>query len=214
MKYVLLTTPRTGSTWYCKQISDCYRIPNYNELLSAQIMYGANIPISQRWLHSPPRMVADSVRKFIQLSTEPDWVLKLMPHMWLQPGNGRLLSSICNQADQIAVLVRADLTSQLRSIILGFWLKDQHSSVSWHTEFTESVFIPDNLVFRNLASELHEWLHQELTQLSVLASKYHADVVTLEQHYSEQIRYHRPVVFENPPVYDGTLDLYFKNLQI
>jgi hypothetical protein len=134
--------------------------------------------------------------------------------MWSHPGNNRILHSICKQADQIEVLVRADLTSQLRSIILGLWLQGQQNFFNWHTEFTESVFIPDNLDFRNLVSEVHEWLHQELIHLSVLASTYQADVVTLEQHYSEQNRYHRPVVFENPPVYDGTLDLYFKNLQI
>jgi hypothetical protein len=189
MRYIVIATPRTGSTVRCAAIGEQNGIVNLAEFLA-----------EKRWdiESDPPHLVAtDNYRnRFRKLYFSDDWVLKLMPHHWLLHTHNAL-DQLINLAQYKEVLVRRDFSAQLRSFVAGAWLGSQRN-LSWHSEFQEPILIPDTEHTRKIWQRSADILYNSIREQSLISSKYQIEITVLEDlhSYSAQSAYHRPIEFE------------------
>jgi len=105
---LILTTPRTGSTWYCNHLAKQHSLENLDEYLG-----DFEYTLSQQ------------NQKLEYLTENPDVVLKCFPwHLKNIRDNfiraGFLENNVLKLADEIHILTRKDFESQIKSFYIAY----------------------------------------------------------------------------------------------
>lgn len=168
---LVLTTYRTGSTWYCDNIA---RTRDYTNL--GEAFHESNQSLHQQVVN--------------YLKSNPRTVVKLMPcHLSKTPVK-HLLEILLELATEVIFLVRNNFDAQCQSYYIAKTTGDWHNSFEQHIQ----VYL-DKTKWQNWVS----FLHQQYLELSDIYSQTgNATLVSTEQLHP-QGKYHRPVVWNKQP---------------
>jgi len=114
MKIIVITSPRTASTFYCEQLANKYNILNHNEQLTSNTHYSKN------YSQSHVKSIND------ELVSKTQGVYKIHLHQFLlnkdfidYPNKIKQLEFLCSDADEIHYLWRKDKIAQLKSGLIA-----------------------------------------------------------------------------------------------
>ena len=114
MKVVVITSPRTASTFYCEQLSRQFDVPNYNE------------EFTQNSHHS--KFLSESQVKTLndEVVSRTTGIFKVHLHQVLHndnflnyPGRIKHVEFLCSDADEVHYLWRRDKIAQLKSGLIA-----------------------------------------------------------------------------------------------
>lgn len=178
---LILTTPRTGSTWFCEYISKLYSLENLDE-------YFGKHDIS----------LDEQVKKLEYLKSNPNVVLKCFPWHFKNsrtnfPRANFLEKNLLKLADKIYILIRTDFNSQCKSYYLA------KSTDIWSGIPQEHQYITINQELYNYSVE---HLKDGYLQLAEYNKRYNCEIVEYEKlEFDKDEKYVRPVTWNIEPTY-------------
>ena len=120
MKIIVIASPRTASTWFCKKLANDHNIKNFNELFTNQL----------KTSHLSVHLVSKLTNELIE---KDSGVFKVMLATYNgannYPTKNQQLLQLCASADKIYYLHRHDHQAQLRSAIIAGLLDNWHNTV-------------------------------------------------------------------------------------
>lgn len=180
---LVLTNPRTASTWFCNRLAVEHNCADLGELFHAD---------DQKGQHQ---------ENLSQLYTQPNSVVKLFAVHFESKEVPELLHKLVQLADQIFVLVRKDFNAELKS----FYIADYLSGLidDWHSAFEKPV----RIVYREKQySSLKNHLLDQLNKLSAVHKELDQKcklVYTEDLVRDNYAPVPRPVMWsKEPPVYN------------
>lgn len=176
---LVLTTPRTGSSWFCSYLAKQHSFENLNE-----------------YFGDPDLTVDQQIEKLEYLKQNPNTVLKCFP--W----HIRSLRSLFKRAnfvekellklsDKTYILIRSNFNEQCKSYYIAKSSNVWDGTPQSHTtiNFNKSVYNTDV-----------EHLYKGYIELADFYKKYNCDIVEYENlPFSDTPRYQRPVSWSQQP---------------
>lgn len=186
---LVLTTPRTGSSWFCKHLAESHDLHNLGEFFGDHTI-----------------AVNDQVDKLEYIKANPDVVVKCFPwHLNNTRANfpraGFLEKNLVKLADKIYILIRSDFSDQCKSYYLA------NSTGIWSGEPQDPIVVDTDLTLYNYAVS---HLQDGYMQLAEYNKRLECEVVDYAQlPLNRQERYVRPVTWNVAP---GIVDFDVKSL--
>ena len=202
MKVLVLTTPRTASTNYCKFLSTLYNLVDCGE----PYPYGSGPgTFTKQRLDRANELYFG--RKDALLKLHAGAVAEFVPCRpkgWFQ--------DVVNESTDIHFLLRKDIQAQIKSLFVGAYhgivTGNQEKPIHdlFHIEWQEELIIPDTPVARRQWKMMEMLVHTNLVALSVLYHNLadHNPKVVWYETIADILpgeRYNRPVKFEWEPEY-------------
>jgi len=178
---LVLTTYRTGSTYFCKTLADENNLENYDEMFHEHLKdhHRANL---------------------IQLEKDTNAVVKLMPWHIQNTKIPNLLEKLLSFKPKIYVLIRKDFDQQCQSYYICRFLgpsKDKKIN-NWHNEFSESKKI---ILHKEHWLGSVNFLHNQYLQLSDIRDKLPNHELIFTHQLDQSKKYKRPVIWDKKPGY-------------
>ena len=176
---LVLTTPRTGSTWFCKHLSETHSLDNLGEYFGEHII-----------------ATEDQVNKLDFIKSNPDVVIKCFPwHLNNSRGTfpraSFLEKTLFKLADKIYILIRSDFTDQCKSYYLA------NSTGVWSGEPQDPIVVRTDA---NLYNYAVSHLQDGYMQLADYHKRLQCEVIDYAQlPLNRQERYVRPVTWDVEP---------------
>lgn len=174
---LVLTTYRTGSTYFCKTLADENNLANYDEMFHEHLKdhHKANL---------------------IHLEKNTNAVVKLMPWHLQNTEIPNLLPSILELSERNIFLIRPDFDSQVQSYYVAKYLSKTEQK-TWHEEWDKPIKIElDKEYYQRYVN----FLQKEYYTLSDLYNKLkNKELVFTNQ--LEQNKYKRPIIWDKKPGY-------------
>ena len=193
---LVLTTPRSGSTWFCSTYLIHGNSTPGQEIITP--LYPGYTHVGEVYTHMTSAIREQSSGFLIKGNCNT--VVKLFPHNVQTAVPGRY-SAIVAAAEKIYILVRKDFNAQLRSMYIA---------EQYHSYTTEDL--PPRSVRYNAADYVRNrgFLQESLVKLAAIWRKYpHAELVYLED-LPRSGQYHQPVTWDQePPVIDFDTERLF-----
>lgn len=171
MIYTLLSTARSGSTWYATVLARKHKAKFLNEIFH------------DRNLREHKSIIMDILRMFSK--KEKNCLIKLFPSHAEYSSVKNLLEIIVNSSTEIQILVRKDFLSQVKSIYVALEYEKyknpdslENFSSTWQDNFSEPLVI--ERIDHQQLNTIVEHLKQELKILSELYKKYKFKLLYLE----------------------------------
>lgn len=173
---LVLTTPRSASTWYCKHLATEYNLHNFGELFAMDI----------KEKHK---------QQLEKLKANPNSVVKVHTvHISNSPVK-RFKEKLIRQADDIKILVRKDFNAQVKS----FYAAAQVESITgrgFTEEYTDTVHIK---LDDNLYNQYKLFIKYQIATLYEITKEYNLfdkvvfseDVMTAEKKYKRSVQWDR-----------------------
>ena len=202
---VLITSPRSGSTWFLDQIEkENPGMKNHRENLRT-LVHGYEIV---------PRTVQQRKAQFRGVLR--DWqnpdvsnCLKIFPLMITEPKSPwrkpTFMVDLLDDATHCYFLMRKNFPAQVKSAIVAFY-KTMIGQMNFHGNWDDEFAIPDNDQTRKLVRTCERQMYAQNFQLITMWYNTPTDVPT-ELLWLEDLdqsgKYHRPVTWENEPIIDS-----------
>jgi hypothetical protein len=187
---LVLTTPRTGSTWFCQHLSQMYNLQNLDE-------YFGDHDIT----------VSTQIDKLDYIKSNRNVVLKCFPwHLNNSRTNFNranfLEKSLLKLADSTYILIRKDFNSQCKS----YYLAKQSDVWSGQPQQHQTITV-DHKLYQYCADHLIDGYQQ----LALLNQRINCTVVEYESlPFPADQRYVRPITWtEQPPTVDFDVTALF-----
>lgn len=177
---LVLTTPRTGSSWFCNFLSEQHQYNNLGEFFNVASM-SAN----------------HQTAKLEYLEDNPNSIIKCFPYhlnsSYKQFQTAAFVEkSIFKLADKIYILIRRNFHAQCKSLyvcaVTGYWGSNPQPQRK----------IPLN---RDLFEECTVFLKNNYQNLAEYNKKFNCELVCYEDMLTDENRYHNPVIWLDQPDY-------------
>ncbi len=167
---LVLTTYRTGSTNFCKQLAEEHKYENLDEAFHENLLD----------LHKPVLR---------HLHKNKNCIVKLMPWHIKKSPIKNLLDELLPLAEKVYVLVRKDFDQQCQSYYIACYTKE------WHNTFYEPK---DIILERENWQRCVNFLHDEYLELETLYRKIDNQLIYTHQ-LDQGKKYDRPVNWTKKP---------------
>lgn len=189
---LILSTPRSASTWYQQQLADDNGLLNLAEAFNYSQIAGMK------------SLRREAYNKWLDPDTP--CVLKVFPYH-ITAGhtlkNSRtIFPDVFEHTQRTVFLVREDFVQQVRSLVVAGALSASQS-INFHAQWNEEVFIPDSEELRNLWKSTERFLYAQMWSLGMLWKTYshptHVPEIVYTSELPQQHKYKRPIRFEWEP---------------
>ncbi len=193
---ILLSTARSGSTWYGTVLSRKYKATFLNEIFHDELK------------EHHRKALVDVMKMF--LGSDNHCVIKIFPSHFFKTNITDLESVLFDAASNVEILIRRNFNSQLKSMYVAYEYEnllnpDRLTTIphTWQDNFNESLIIKniDQLRLETITRRLQ----RELIFLSGLYQKYNFKLTYFEDikdnHADLNLqvgKLHRPVIWEEP----------------
>jgi hypothetical protein len=208
---LLLSLPRSASTWYQRQLAEEHNLTNLSE------------PFNYSKRKDLKTLKRDAYNKWLDPDTP--CIAKIFPYQMTTghtvEQSRRLFPDVFKHTDRTIFLIREDFPAQVRSLVIGSAL-NKIAGVDFHASWDDTIEFPDSPELRDLWKNIEMFLY---TQMWVLGTMYkvfdhptHRPELVYMDDLPQEGKYNRPVVFEWEPEIrtpnwrknifeaDGTLD--------
>ena len=173
---LVLTTFRSGSTWYCNDLAEKYGYINYDEPFN----------VNHKGSHT------EHLRSII---SNPNSIVKFMPQQDRTADMPGLLDKLVSLATEIHVLVRKDFNAQVRSHYAARYLGGMYK-IGWTTEYSEPKDVHYNeLLYQTLEREIFA----HIVELSRIYHKLGSAKLVFTEDFTTQHKYNRPITWSEEP---------------
>jgi hypothetical protein len=198
---VLMTAPRSGSTWFLNQIAKEHPdMINHMESLRT-ISHGfAMVPRSDKERKAQFRQVLRDWQN-------PDMsnCVKIFPLMLTEPRSPwrkkNFIYELLDDTTKIFYLRRKDFPAQVKSAVIAFH-KTMRNDLNFHGSWDEPLFMPDNEQIRKLVrtceKQMYAQNYQLLTMWNTIPTDIPTELLWLED-LDQSGKYNRPIKWENEP---------------
>lgn len=183
-KFLLISTPRTAGTFYCKHLSEQFGLINCGEPFGERSL-GGNKATKQRF--------TQGCRTFF--GPQPAMVkihpVHMLENKELRPKN--FYNELVANSTDIRMLVRRDTEAQLKSLFVASYVYQRRLG-SWHDNWRDTLWIPDTPEVQKLWRSVELYLYGEIQAQATL---YSTRTVPMEVVWTEDLpqenKYVRPV---------------------
>ena len=198
---VLCSAPRSGSTWFLKDIA---------EQNPGMIDHHESLRTLGHGYEQHPKSDAERKAQFKQVMrnwTDPSKsnCVKVFPLMLTEarsPWRKRtFFQDLLNDTDELYFLMRRDFSAQVRSAIVAFY-KTMTGDINFHGDWDEEFFVPDDDILKQITATCERQMYAQNMQLVQLWHNTETDVPTkllFLEDIDQKGKYHRPVSWERIP---------------
>lgn len=209
MIHILLSTARSGSTWYGSKLAKSYHAKFLNEIFHDKL----------KEYHKK-----DLIQILQNFADNDSCLIKIFPNHFFKSSVKNLDKLLFDATTSVEILIRRNFTDQVKSIYVAqeyesYINPDKLTTISptWQDDFSEP-FTVDHIDDRKLGIMCHR-LKKELTFLSEVYKTYNFKLTYFEDVKDDVVRehsfkvgkLHRPVIWNEPfPVINFNTESLFR----